>query len=187
MSVAFPSTAKPTAALRIHALHSKGICFFIIWVGLFTTGICRDKAVHRWKPEPDPPKHPFQSYVIPTVTQHSTQNQGYVFIPLVRMMYVYGWVLHQCLFLTQGTKKKNPFLFLCLCISACAKRKHVWTLLCSLLRSYLKHEVSSSLLAIMVSYLRHSNYLLIALFSVLEFFFMEIFSFWGELFYCFTK
>lgn len=126
--------------------------------------------MYRQKPEPDPPKHPFQSYITPTLTQHLTQNQGYVFFSLVRIMYVYGWALHQCLLLTQGTKKKNPFLFLCLCISTCAKRKHVWTLLCSSLRNYLKREVSSFLLAIMAPYLRHSNYLLIALFSGFEFF-----------------
>lgn len=84
-------------------------------------------------------------------------------------------------------KTKNPFLFLCLCISTCAKRKHVWTLLCSLLRSYLKHEVSSFLLAIMVSYLRHLNYLLIALFSVLEIFFVGIFFFDGGDFLLFYK
>lgn len=88
------------------------------------------------------------------------------FFSLVRIMYFYGWVLHQCTLLTQGTKKKNLFLFLCLCITTCAKRKYVWTLLCSLLRNYLKCEVSSFLLAIMIPYLKHSNYLLISLSSV---------------------
>lgn len=51
----------------------------------------------------------------------------------------------------------------------CAKRKYVWTLLCGLLRNYLKCEVSSFLLAIMIPYLKHSNYLLISLSSVVFF------------------
>lgn len=82
----------------------------------------------------------------------------------------YGRVLHKCMLLTQGPKKIFSCFF-CLCIPMCAKRKYVWTLLCSLLRNYLKCEVSSFLLAIMIPYLKHSNYLLISLSSVVFLYF----------------
>lgn len=153
------------AAVQIHALHSKGPCFFIsyelAYIPFSVAEHIGNTEARMWTDEN-------QNLINKSILFRLTLLQLSTSQKILATFFSYGWVLHKCMLLTQGPKKIFSCFF-CLCIPMCAKRKYVWTLLCGLLRNYLKCEVSSFLLAIMIPYLKHSNYLLISLSSVVFF------------------
>lgn len=110
---AFLSIAVSTAALKIHALHSKGPCFFINYELAYTPLAFVE---HISNTESRQCRDENQNLIYQSILFRLTLLQLYystlhktkaIFFSLVRIMYFYGWVLHECMLLTQGTKKKS--------------------------------------------------------------------------------